>query len=146
MAERAQLAEAVARRYSALRAHLDERQRRLLLGSEAVELGWGGVKAVAAATGAHPDTVARGKREIEGEPQRQVRVRRPGGGRKKLSETDPELAAQLRALVEPETRGRSDVAVGVDDEVDQEPGCCAGCRWPSGVGSDGGPDAARDGL
>ena len=51
MAERAQLAEAVARRYSALRPHLDERQRRLLLGSEAVELGWGGVKAVAAATG-----------------------------------------------------------------------------------------------
>jgi len=105
MAGRAQLAEAVGRRYSALRAHLDERQRRLLLGSEAVELGWGGVKAVAAATGAHPDTVARGKREIEGEPQRQVRVRRPGGGRKKLSETDPELAAQLRALVEPQTRG-----------------------------------------
>ena len=32
-------------------------------------------------------------------------MRRPGGGRKKLSETDPELAAQLRALVEPQTRG-----------------------------------------
>ena len=68
MGERAQLAEAVARRYSALRLHLDERQRRLLLGTEAVEVGWGGVKAVAAATGAHPDTVARGKREIEGQP------------------------------------------------------------------------------
>jgi hypothetical protein len=32
-------------------------------------------------------------------------VRAPGGGRKKLAETDPELAAQLTALVDPETRG-----------------------------------------
>jgi len=77
----------------------------LLLGSEAVELGRGGVRAVAEATGAHPDTVARGVREIEGQPEPQRRVRAPGGGRKKLSETDPQLAEQLKALVDPETRG-----------------------------------------
>jgi transposase len=105
MAESAQVAESLARRYALLRPHLDERQRRLLLGSEAVELGRGGVKAVAEATGAHPDTVARGVREIEGQPEPQRRVRAPGGGRKKLSETDPELAAQLTALVDPHTRG-----------------------------------------
>jgi transposase len=105
MAEGARGAESVGRRYALLRAHLDERQRRLLLGTEAVELGRGGVKAVAAATGAHPDTVARGKREVEGQPEPQARVRAPGGGRKKLTETDPELAAQLHALVDPETRG-----------------------------------------
>jgi len=105
MAESAHVAESVGRRYAALRPHLDERQRRLLLGTEAAELGRGGVKAVAEATGAHPDTVARGKRELEGEPEPQARVRAPGGGRKKLTETDPDLTAQLSALVDPETRG-----------------------------------------
>ena len=105
MAQSVQMAESLARRYAVLRPHLDERQRRLLLGSEAVELGRGGVKAVAQATGAHPDTVARGVREIEGRPEPQRRVRAAGGGRKKLSQTDPDLAALLAALVDPATRG-----------------------------------------
>lgn len=99
------LAESVGRRYDVLRGHLDERQRRLFLGSEAGELGRGGIKVVAAVTGAHPDTVARGVRELEGQPERQVRVRAPGGGRKKLAETDPTLAVRLKELVDPETRG-----------------------------------------
>jgi transposase len=98
-----QAAESAARRYAVLRPHLDERQRRLLLGAEAHELGRGGIKAVAAATGVHPDTVARGVAEAEGEPE--PRVRAAGGGRKKLAETDPALAAELQALVDPETRG-----------------------------------------
>jgi len=105
MAQSEQVAESVARRYSVLRPHLDERQRRLLLGSEAAGLGRGGIKAVAVATGAHPDTVARGMREIEGQPEPARRVRAVGGGRKKLTERDPELAARLAALVDPQTRG-----------------------------------------
>ena len=100
-----QPAESAARKYAALRPHLDERQRRLLLGAEASELGRGGITAVAAATGVHPDTVARGVRELAGEPAPQVRVRKPGGGRKKLAETDPELAVRLAELVDPVTRG-----------------------------------------
>ena len=98
-----QAAESVARKYAVLRPHLDERQRRLLLGAEAHELGRGGIKAVAEATGVHPDTVARGVREVEGKPE--PRVRAPGGGRKKLASTDPQLAPALRELVDPETRG-----------------------------------------
>ena len=105
MADRAQVAESVARKYAVLRPHLDERQRRLLLGLEAQELGRGGIKAVAEATGVHPDTVARGVGELSGAPQPQRRVRAPGGGRKRLAETDPELAVRLRALVDPGTRG-----------------------------------------
>jgi len=105
MAESGQVAESLGRRYAVLRPHLDERQRRLLLGTEAAELGRGGIKTVAAVTGVHPDTIARGLREIEGQPEPQQRVRATGGGRKKLSETDPELAAQLLSLVDPETRG-----------------------------------------
>ena len=105
MAGMAEAAEAVAATYAALRPHLDERQRRLLLGVEARRLGRGGITAIAEATGVHPDTVARGVREVEGLPEPSVRVRAPGGGRKKLADTDPELAAELTALVDPETRG-----------------------------------------
>ena len=81
MSELAQVAESVARKYTVLRPHLDERQRRLVLGLEAFELGRGGIKAIATATGVHPDTVARGVREVTGEPEPAVRVREPGGGR-----------------------------------------------------------------
>jgi len=98
-----QAAESAARKYEVLRPHLDERQRRLLLGAEAAELGRGGIKAVAGATGVHPDTIARGVAEAQGRPE--SRVRAPGGGRKKLAETDPALAAELQMLVDPETRG-----------------------------------------
>ena len=51
MAVGVQIVESVARRYAVLRPHLDERQRRLLLGVEATELGRGGIKAIAQATG-----------------------------------------------------------------------------------------------
>ncbi len=68
MAVDMQVAEAAGRRYTALRAHLDERQRRLLLGVEAAELGRGGIKAIAAVTGVHPDTIGRGVGEMEGNP------------------------------------------------------------------------------
>lgn len=105
MAEGVQAAELVARKYAVLRPHLDEKQRRLVLGIEAAEFGWGGIKMVAEATGVHPDTIARGVRELEGGPEPQDRVRAPGGGRKKLAEVDPELAVRLRELVDPVTRG-----------------------------------------
>jgi hypothetical protein len=84
---------------------LDERQRRLVLGAEAAELGRGGIKAVAVATGVHPDTVARGVRELEGGVERAGRVRAPGGGRKPATENDPGLGPALTALVDPQTRG-----------------------------------------
>ncbi len=105
MAGTAGVAESVASRYAALRPHLDERQRRLLLGVEAQQLGRGGIKAVAEVTGVHPDTIARGVREVEGAAEPSTRVRAPGGGRKRLAETDPGLVSELRALVDPETRG-----------------------------------------
>ena len=98
-------AETVASTYRALSAHLDERQRRLLLGVEARRLGRGGIKALAEAAGVHPDTIARGVRESQGVAEPARRVRAPGGGRKKLSDTDPELMAALKPLVDPDTRG-----------------------------------------
>ena len=118
MASEGQPDESVARRYAALRPYLDERQRRLLLGAEAAELGRGGIKAVALATGVHPDTVAKGVRELEGGVEPAGRVRAPGGGRKPATENDPGLGAGLtHAGRSADPRG-SEVAAGVDDEVD----------------------------
>ena len=83
--------------------------RRQWAAAEARELGWGGVTAVAAATGLSRTTVTAGVAELDLDPCRRLaesgRVRRPGGGRRPLTETDPGLAAALEALVEPMTRG-----------------------------------------
>jgi transposase len=91
--------------FAALFPHLDERQRRLAMGARARSLGHGGIKVVARAAGVSPVTVSRGVAELEtgGEPLR--RVRRPGGGRKPVTRTDPGVAAALLALVEPGQRG-----------------------------------------
>jgi hypothetical protein len=100
---------AAARRFLDMRGSLDERQRRLLIGREAAALGRGGVKALAGATGVHPDTVARGAREAAAEDlglgPGDGRVRRPGAGRKPAAVLDPGLVGDLRALVAPATVG-----------------------------------------
>ena len=97
--------EALAAKFTVVLPHLDERQRRLLLGAEAAALGRGGVAAVALAAGVSAPTVTKGLAEVRaGEPP-SGRVRAAGGGRKRLTETDPGLAAALEALVDPETRG-----------------------------------------
>ncbi|MFJ5838933.1 ISAzo13 family transposase [Streptomyces shenzhenensis] len=94
-------------RFEVLLPHLDERQRRLLMGSEARLLGHGGVRAVARVTGASETTVRRGVFELEaGEGVVAAgRIRRPGGGRKRAEELDPELVPALMVLVEPDERG-----------------------------------------
>jgi hypothetical protein len=97
--------EDVARRFEAVRPHLDERSRRLVLGAEALALGRGGIKRVAEVTGSHPDTVARGLREVQSAGLGDGRVRRPGAGRRSVIETDPALLPALEALVAPTTRG-----------------------------------------
>ena len=95
----------VARRVARLWPHLNERQRRLLLGAEADSLGRGGVAAVARAARASRPTVAKGVRELKQTPEPVRGARRSGGGRKRLAVKDPGLVAALEALVEPATRG-----------------------------------------
>jgi hypothetical protein len=87
--------------------HLDERQRRVVMGAEARALGRGGIGAVARAAGVSEPTVSKAVRELAGavEPVPGGRVRRPGGGRKLLTETDPGVVEALEALVDPATRG-----------------------------------------
>jgi transposase len=97
--------EELASKFAVLLPQLDERQRRLLLGAEARQLGRGGIARVAAAAGVSRPTVARGIAEVLEGGVGEGRVRKPGGGRKPLTETDPGLLAALDSLVEPGSRG-----------------------------------------
>jgi hypothetical protein len=97
---------AIGGRYRALAGELDERRRRLWAGAEALSHGRGGQAAVVRATGMSPTTVAKGMREIQaGETLQAGRVRRAGGGRRPLTESDATLLADLEALVGDEARG-----------------------------------------
>ena len=99
---------AIQLRFEALDPVLDERSRRRFAAAEACAAGRGGIALVSRITGIARSTINRGLAEL-GEaascdgPSR--RVRRAGGGRKKLSETDPTLLSDLQGLVEPTTRG-----------------------------------------
>src|SRR5271157_1833432 len=105
MAVAVEIEESLAAKFPVLLPHLDERQRRLYLGSEARSLGHGGVEAVARAAGVSRQMVAAGAAELEAGGEPLARARRPGGGRKKLADTDPGLRPALLALVDPASRG-----------------------------------------
>ena len=68
--------------------------------------GYGGIAAVARATGIAPSTIGRGLAELSDVSAVPAdRTRRVGGGRKALTATDPSLLADLLALVSPSERG-----------------------------------------
>ena len=94
-------------KFAGLLPALNERGRRLAVAAEARALGYGGVATVARASGVSASTIWRGLRELR-KPGRRLdasTVRRPGGGRKSLLDTEPRLAVDLDSLVEPATRG-----------------------------------------
>jgi hypothetical protein len=98
--------DSLARRYDAVKPHLTERQRRVWLGIEARELGSSGVRIVADAVRVSPDTVRRGRDELDDpQPLEVGRSRAPGGGRARAEQQDPGLADALDKLVDPESRG-----------------------------------------
>ena len=95
----------LAAKFEVIFPHLDERQRRLLLGAEARALGHGGIRLVAGAVGVREATVSLGVDELESGAEPLGRARRPGGGRKRAADLDPGLRPALLALVEPDERG-----------------------------------------
>jgi biotin operon repressor/transposase len=95
----------LAAKFGSIFPHLDERQRRLLMGAEARALGHGGIRLVARAAGAGEATVALGVTELDSGAEPLGRARRPGGGRKRAADLDPGLRPALLALVEPQERG-----------------------------------------
>src|ERR1700680_3925840 len=101
----AQNAERIRRTYQSLLPEMDERMRRQWAGAEADALGWGGVTAVAHATGLSRVTITAGLAELDLPAERRwfeaTRIRRPGGGRPRLIHSDPNLLAALESLIEP---------------------------------------------
>jgi hypothetical protein len=95
----------LAAKFEAIFPHLDERQRRLLMGAGARALGHGGIRMVARAAGVREATVSLGVDELDSGAGPLGRVRRPGGGRKRAADLDPGLLPALLALVEPRERG-----------------------------------------
>jgi transposase len=94
-------------RFAVLLPHLNERQRRLAVATEARLLGHGGVRAAARVAGMSETTVRRGVAELEegGDRLPEGRVRTPGGGRKRAETNDPAVLESLLGLVEPDERG-----------------------------------------
>ena len=99
-------------KFEAVLPYLDERSARLVLAGEARSLGYGGLRAVARASGASTSRIAQGIAElVSGEVAPAGRVRRTGGGRKNITATDPGLLAALLGLVEPTRRGDPESAL-----------------------------------
>ena len=100
-------------KYEKLAPWLDEKRRRLWAAAEVEPLGYGGVAAVATATGLARNTILAGLRELaagrslaeDTVEEAGDRIRRAGGGRKRHAAKDPRLVAALEALVQPYTRG-----------------------------------------
>src|SRR5437879_12478664 len=97
--------EMLAAKFGSIFPHLDEGQRRLLMGAEARALGHGGIRLVARAAGVREATVSTGVTELESGQAPLGRVRRSGGGRKRVADLDSALRPALLALVEPDMRG-----------------------------------------
>src|SRR5260370_4862729 len=93
------------RKFQVLTVVMAERMRRQWAAAEARELGWGGISHVANATGISRTTIVVGVRELKAQETMATLpspgIRRPGGGRKLLVETDPGLCDALDALVDP---------------------------------------------
>ena len=92
-------------KYTAVSSVLDERGRRLWAAAESRAIGYGGDSVVSAATGLARQTIRKGRGEIERGVELDGRVRRRGGGRKRLQDTQPGLEEALEKLVDPVTRG-----------------------------------------
>ena len=106
--EMGDLVQRIKARFEGLKPVLDERSRRLWAGVEATAIGRGGITRVAEATGMSRNTVRSGVKEVSARAPPvggSARQRRPGGGRKRLVERDPQLLAALERHLDPVTRG-----------------------------------------
>lgn len=102
----AQVVEWIREKFLAIAGDLDERGRRRWAAAEARSLGWGGVAAVAEATGMSDRTIRTGIKELD-DPLAPAadRQRRVGGGRKRREQEQPDLVDALERLVDSGTRG-----------------------------------------
>ena len=100
------------RKFRSAWPHLDERTRRIMAASEAMSLGYGGVSVVGRACGLSRKAIGKGIRELQAKGKPLAgRVRRPGAGRKSITQSDPRLVQTLEALLDEQTRGDPESAL-----------------------------------
>jgi hypothetical protein len=92
-----------AAQYQLMRGWLNERQWRLYVATEARRIGVGGMSLIAREAGVTRKTIRKGLGELEAGALYQPgeRIRKPGGGRKKVTSKDATLRADLEDLLEP---------------------------------------------
>jgi len=95
--------EPIRERFSAVAPFLDEPGRRLVAAAQAFAAGYGGIAAVAMATGVAPSTIGRGLKELAWDEPSE-RIRRPGAGRQENGLQGPHAASRSRGA------GRADDA------------------------------------
>ena len=99
------------RKFGAAWPHLDERRRRIMAATEAMSLGYGGVSVVARACGLSRKAIRNGILELQEGTPLVGRIRRPGAGRKSITESDPSLVQTLEGLIDEQTRGDPESAL-----------------------------------
>lgn len=95
----------VKQRHEAIYTHLSEKAKRIWAASEAMTIGRGGDTIVSEATGISRVTIAKGKADSKGNNESKDRIRKSGGGRKRLINTHPEIVKDLDKMIAPLTRG-----------------------------------------
>ena len=98
-------ADAIRYRWETVGRNLDERGRRMFAAAEVRTAGRGGLAVVCGITGLARSTINRGEDDLDAAPLPRGQVRRSGGGRRAVSESDAGLVAELKRLVEPVTLG-----------------------------------------
>jgi hypothetical protein len=88
-----------------LTPHLNERQKRIYLSSEADNIGRGGVSLISKLSNVSRPTIMKGKADLESAPLGSSRTRNKGGGRKSLKDKYPDIITELDSLIEPLTLG-----------------------------------------
>lgn len=83
----------------------NEVQRRRLAAVKAIQIGWGGISRICELTGMSSHTVQKGIHEIKTKKELSLKLRKKGGGRKKLSEKYPGLKKELNLLMKDNTAG-----------------------------------------
>lgn len=84
----------------------NEVQRRRLAGIKALEIGRGGTTRVCALTGMSHHTVLKGIREVQDKKRKATtRLRKEGGGRKKIIEKHPEIIAKIEKILDETSAG-----------------------------------------
>jgi hypothetical protein len=86
---------------------MPENLRRWNAATLAMQLGYGGMKIAGEISGLSQPTIRKARQELEEDlvDWDCGRVRRPGGGRKRIEQARPEVLDDLKKLVEDETAG-----------------------------------------